>query len=576
MFGFLKDKLKKAVAKFSKTVEEEAEDIQEAPAAEEKKAPAEKKEKTPEVSSKKKKSERKKEKKEEVKEEASVQEELTSEKIEEKREEELRETKIEAEKTAELAGLRESLSSYSDEEINSLIDILKIDILKFGANVKQKSADEKICVILSKPLAEVAAAMEKIEALEDVPEVNTPVKKSEEEITVPVEAEEPVKEKKSGFFKKLFGFGKKQEKKEIAEEEPEEEKEPEETRKEEKIFEEETELPEKAEELDEELKELDSKKEVIEKEIEEDDSKLKRLEEEKKGFFGKLKEELQLKRLSEAKFEEIFFELELALLENNTAVEVIEKIRKDLREKMVDKKIKRSEIEKTVINSLKKSLDQILDTKQADILAEIEKKKKSGEPFVIVFVGINGSGKTTTIAKMAKYFMSNKLKPIMVAADTFRAAAIQQLEEHANNLNTKLIKHDYGSDPAAVAFDGIKYAKAKGYDVVLIDTAGRLHSNTNLMDEMKKIIRVSKPDMKLFIGESITGNDCIEQAQKFNDAVELDGIILSKADVDEKGGAAISVSYVTGKPILFLGTGQTYDSLEKFDKSIILRNLGLD
>ena len=203
-------------------------------------------------------------------------------------------------------------------------------------------------------------------------------------------------------------------------------------------------------------------------------------------------------------------------------------------------------------------------------------KRKANKPLVIVFVGINGSGKTTTIAKMAKYFMNNDFKIVMVASDTFRAAAIQQLEEHANNLGVKMIKHDYGSDPAAVAFDGIQYAESHGIDVVLVDTAGRLHSNVNLMDELKKIIRVSKPDLKIFIGESITGNDCVEQAQKFNEAVGIDGIVLSKADVDEKGGAALSVAYVTGKPILFLGTGQEYGDLQKFDKSVVLSNLGLD
>jgi len=168
----------------------------------------------------------------------------------------------------------------------------------------------------------------------------------------------------------------------------------------------------------------------------------------------------------------------------------------------------------------------------------------------------------------------NGLKCVMAAADTFRAAAIQQLEEHANNVGVKIIKHDYGADPAAVAYDAIKYAEAHGLDVVLVDTAGRLHSNTNLMDEMKKIIRVAKPDMKVFIGESITGNDCIEQAKQFNEAVEIDGIILSKADIDEKGGAAISVSYVTGKPILYIGTGQTYDDLKPFTKELVMETLG--
>jgi fused signal recognition particle receptor len=208
-------------------------------------------------------------------------------------------------------------------------------------------------------------------------------------------------------------------------------------------------------------------------------------------------------------------------------------------------------------------------------LKKVEEKRKLNEPFIIAFVGVNGSGKTTTIAKMSKYFQDHNLKTVLVAADTFRAAAIQQLEEHANKLGVKIIKQDYGSDPAAVAFDGIAYAKAKNIDVVLIDTAGRLHSNTNLMDEMKKIMRVAKPDVKIFIGESITGNDCVEQAQQFDSAVNIDGIVLSKVDVDEKGGAAISVSYVTGKPILFFGNGQTYESLQPFDKDAVLRNLGL-
>ncbi len=264
------------------------------------------------------------------------------------------------------------------------------------------------------------------------------------------------------------------------------------------------------------------------------------------------------------------------MLENNVAVEVIEKIKEDMRSRLVDQKIKRSQIESIVLQSLRKSMDQILSVKGVDLLGNIRARKKENKPYVLVFVGINGSGKTTTIAKMAKYFMNNGLKTVMVASDTFRAAAIQQLEEHANNLGVKLIKHDYGSDPAAVAFDGIRYAESRGIDIVLIDTAGRLHSNVNLMDEMKKIMRVAKPDMKIFIGESITGNDCIEQAQRFNEAIEIDGIVLSKADVDEKGGAALSVSYVTGKPILFLGTGQRYEDLQAFDKKVVLGNLGLD
>ncbi|MBR9703298.1 signal recognition particle-docking protein FtsY, partial [Candidatus Woesearchaeota archaeon] len=191
------------------------------------------------------------------------------------------------------------------------------------------------------------------------------------------------------------------------------------------------------------------------------------------------------------------------------------------------------------------------------------------------FIGVNGSGKTTTLAKIANLLQEEDMRVIMAASDTFRAAAIDQLQEHADNLGVKLITQGYGADPAAVAFDAIKHAKAKFADVVMIDTAGRLHSNTNLMAELEKVIRVAKPDLKIFIGESITGNDCIEQAKEFDRLVGIDAIILSKADVDEKGGAAISVSYVTGKPILYLGTGQSYGDLTPFDKEKIIRSLGL-
>ena len=207
------------------------------------------------------------------------------------------------------------------------------------------------------------------------------------------------------------------------------------------------------------------------------------------------------------------------------------------------------------------------------IIKRIEEKKE--KPFVIGFFGVNGGGKTTTIAKLAYILKKIGLSSVISASDTFRAAAIQQLEEHASKIGIRIIKHDYGSDPAAVAFDAIKHAQSKSIDVVLIDTAGRLHSNVNLIDEMKKIVRVANPDLKIFVGESITGNDAVEQAKRFNESVGIDGIILTKADVDEKGGAIISVSYVTHKPIIYLGNGQNYDNLEKFDKYKLITNLGL-
>lgn len=295
-------------------------------------------------------------------------------------------------------------------------------------------------------------------------------------------------------------------------------------------------------------------------------------EEAKKGVFERIKQVIVTKKISEEKFDEMFEDLEIGMMENNVAMEVVEKIKKDLKSELVDKPIKREEIEGIIINSLKNSISNLLKIERPDILELISTKKE--KPYIIAFVGINGSGKTTSIAKFANYLQKNKFKCVLAAADTFRSAAIQQLEEHAKNLNVPLVKHDYGADPAAVAFDAIKMAKARNLDVVLIDTAGRQHSNVNLVDEMKKIIRVAKPDLKLYIGEMISGNDCIEQIQQFDSAIKIDGAILTKADIDEKGGTAISVSYVTKKPIFYLCTGQGYNDIEEFNPGKIMASLG--
>jgi len=192
-----------------------------------------------------------------------------------------------------------------------------------------------------------------------------------------------------------------------------------------------------------------------------------------------------------------------------------------------------------------------------------------------VFFGINGTGKTTTIAKVANLLLKNKISCVLAAGDTFRAASIEQIQHHADNLNLKVIKHDYGADPAAVAFDAIKHAKAHNIDAVLIDTAGRMHTSGNLLSEMEKICRVTDPDLKIFVAESIAGNDAIQQAKNFDETIGIDGAILTKADVDDKGGTAISISYVTKKPILFLGTGQEYDNIEVFNKEKFIEHLGL-
>lgn len=294
-------------------------------------------------------------------------------------------------------------------------------------------------------------------------------------------------------------------------------------------------------------------------------------EPEKKGFFTKITETFTKFQLSEEKFEELFWELEVVLLESNVAVEVIDKIKTNMKKELMAGKMTRKGVDEVIVSTLRNSIIDLFDVEQINLLKQVKSKK----PYVIAVIGVNGSGKTTSIAKLTHLFQKNGLKVVLAASDTFRAAAIQQLEEHANRLNTKLIKHDYNSDPAAVAFDAIKYAEAKDMDIVIIDTAGRLHSNTNLMRELEKVVRVCKPDIKIFVGESITGNDCVEQAKEFDRTVGIDAIILAKADVDEKGGAAISVSYVTKRPILYLGTGQTYDDLKEFDPRLIIESLEL-
>lgn len=324
-----------------------------------------------------------------------------------------------------------------------------------------------------------------------------------------------------------------------------------------------------------------TKKEVhleteLEKEIEHEIAEEK-IESQQKGFFGKLKDKLSGKVLiSEKEFETYSEDLQMLLLENNVAFEVAEKIIKELGSRINGQAFLKKEIESEIREALKEIIENIL-VEPFDILARIAQKTQSQkkEPYTIIFVGVNGTGKTTTIAKVADFLKRNGISCIIAAGDTFRAASIEQIKNHGERLGIKVVAHQYGSDPAAVGFDAISYAKKNSIDCVLIDTAGRMHTAKNLLKEIEKIVRVCKPDLKLFIGESITGNDSIEQAKSFNWSIGIDGIVLTKADVDEKGGTALSVGYVTKKPILFLGTGQEYRQIEVFNKQKFLKDLGL-
>ena len=427
-----------------------------------------------------------------------------------------------------------------------LKDKLKNLVSKFSKEVKEEKKEIKE-EAEEKPKEEIKER--KLELKEILEELEEKEEKPEEEIE---EKKPEIKEKKKEIIEE-----KKEEKKEIKKiiEEKREEKPKIKIREEKKI-----EKPE--------IK-IVMPKEAVKPKIEVKEVEIEEIPE-KKGFFERIKERITKTVISEKKFNEFFDELEVVLMENNVALEVIEKIKEDLMREIVEKPLSKGKVEEIIKENLKKSINELF-VDNIDLLSRIKEKK----PFVICFVGINGSGKTTSMAKVANYLMKNKLSCVFAASDTFRAASIEQLQQHADRLGIKMIKHNYGSDPAAVAFDAIKYAAAKSIDVVLVDTAGRMHSNVNLLDEMKKIIRVNKPDLTIFVGESITGNDCVEQARKFNEAINIDGIILTKADVDEKGGASISISYITKKPIMFIGVGQEYNDLKEFDREIVVKGLGL-
>lgn len=255
-------------------------------------------------------------------------------------------------------------------------------------------------------------------------------------------------------------------------------------------------------------------------------------------------------------------ELEIALLENDVSFDTASFLVADLRERLVGKSVPRGNIGGAVTDCVRGALQDLLKAEPFDLAAKAREKK----PFVIMFIGPNGSGKTTTLAKIAHYLKKRGLTSVIAASDTFRAAAIHQAVEHGDALGVRVVKHDYGADPSAVAFDAIEHAKASGIDVVLVDTAGRQETNYNLVREMEKINRVVKPDLKIFVGEAIAGHALIEQVKKMGEAVNgIDGIILTKLDCDAKGGASLSVAHEAGVPVLFIGTGQEYEDFQPFD-----------
>ena len=415
---------------------------------------------------------------------------------------------------------------------------------------------------------------------EDVDEVEEEVKeeksrfwsRSKSEDDDVEEAEEEVKEEKSHFWSRS-----KSEDDDIEESEDEDVEEAEEEVKEEKSH-----FWSRSKSEDDDVEESEDE------DVEEDEEEVK---EEKSHFWSRSKSKdkdvsadgeatgglfsfVREKTISEKHVEDILWELEMELLQGDVAMEVANAVVESVKNDLVGKKIKRSnDITEYTFLALRNAVAEIIDIPGKSMTEMIEEKKAQGEPLVVMFVGINGTGKTTTIGKLANYYLKKGYTPVIAASDTFRAGAIEQVTYHADNVGVKIIKHKKGSDPAAVAYDAVEHAKAQGKELVLIDTAGRMQTNVNLMDEMKKIKRVADPDLVVFVGDALTGNDATEQAVKFNDAIDIDGVILTKADADSKGGASLSIGYVIKKPIMFLGVGQGYDDIKEYDAEWMLDQL---
>ncbi len=286
----------------------------------------------------------------------------------------------------------------------------------------------------------------------------------------------------------------------------------------------------------------------------------------KQGLKGVV-DRISKSELSEKDLEPILWDLQLQLISNDVAVGVADKVCEELKERLKGVAFPRFGDKMAPIKAvLREAIETTIATNsQMDLLSLIANKKEKGEPLVALFVGINGTGKTTTIAKVARLFLENGYSVVLASGDTYRAGAIEQLEEHARRLGIRVVKHKYGADPAAVSFDAVQHAAARGIDAVLIDTAGRMQTNRNLMDELKKIKRVVQPDLTVIVLDALIGNDAIDQAETFDRHVGFDAAILTKVDADAKGGSSLSVSYVTGKPIIYVGVGQRYEDLQLFD-----------
>jgi fused signal recognition particle receptor len=295
-----------------------------------------------------------------------------------------------------------------------------------------------------------------------------------------------------------------------------------------------------------------------------------------KGIKGIVKS-LKVKEMSDKDLQPIISNLINIMIQNEVGLDTAEAIGKNLKQELISIEHARFKSATPMVShALRNAIQDVLTVpknNEVNLMSKLIDARKDGRPFIICMLGINGTGKTTTIAKLTKLFQNHGYSVVLAAGDTYRSGSIQQLGKHAENLNVRMIAHDYGGDPAAVAIDAIDHAEAKKIDAVIIDTAGRMQNNVNLVRELDKIIRLTEPDLKIFVGDSLAGNDVIRQVTQFNEDIGIDGIIMTKLDSDAKGGAIISVAHTSQKPILFIGNGQSYDDLIPFDPKIIINEV---
>jgi fused signal recognition particle receptor len=294
-----------------------------------------------------------------------------------------------------------------------------------------------------------------------------------------------------------------------------------------------------------------------------------------KSSFNGLVQKISQKELSDKDIAEILDEFLLVLVENDVAYSVAQKICDSLREKLKTVEIRRfSDSTEPAKAALRDVLLQVLRGSGDETFFKVlDGRKSEHKAAIVLFVGVNGTGKTSSIAKIGKLLLKKGYSVVIAAADTYRTGSIEQIEEHARRIGIRTMKHDYGADSAAVAFDAVNYANAHGINVVLIDTAGRMQTNKNLLEEMKKIARVAKPDLTILVADALTGNDAVEQAQKFSESVHIDGVVITKLDADVKGGSAISMASVIGRPILFATVGQNYEDILSFEPDQMVQNI---